>query len=513
MGLLAKGRCGFDMVQFAGILEKLLIHREKSPALRRLIYAVYLIPPVGAAVFTWHEMTHTEMVWSSTEITKPHDAYQSDQKRVSWIEAAGSWLAGEADDERHWSPKDAYKTAFLNEFSKDYFGRASRFGVFSEDMRRPSLTVILKNDASSRSLLVNSVSVIAVLEDQRPFDWRAVDVSTNLAIEASDWDASQQRTPLLFINDGIGPILKLNADISTDQGFPLLSLTQEEPIETQIRTFLWAQQPGYVGPRPDSFHGGLTTPLYRIIGDDEIIDDGWDVIDCASPEPEDYRCNGVVPDRYENIITIARLEALTEIQRANAINVDYSFEDLKNEAYAGQQTAALPTPIYWYRFSDDLLYRLPTNEPQSMKMLSRGDFGLPTDTAARAGTGIVDLAKAFFGVSKEGPKGVGLIKAELDIEAASIPECGFARAIAEPRTLLQGGGYVSVSLGLDSPKNGRYRLRFLINGEERHALSLDLMAPEQMHFDGNAETTRFTSYEDKPASPCAASPDQEPDGE
>ena len=239
------------------------------------------------------------------------------------------------------------------------------------------------------------------------------------------------------------------------------------------------------------------------------------MIDCTPAEPDDYRCEGVVKDRYERIGTVTRLGEITDVQRTSAIEVEYSFEDLKKKPYSGQQTVALPAPIYWYRWSDELLSELPFEGPIAMAPAS-GDMPPLINQGRTAASAYIDdainLAKELFGVSVEGPKGVGLIKADLEIDATDIPECGFDQAIAEPRTLLQGGGFVSVNVNLDGPRNGRYRLRFLINGEERHALTLDMMVPSPLYFDGDSETTRFVSYEDEPPPQCGLSETQAASG-
>jgi hypothetical protein len=101
-----------------------------------------------------------------------------------------------------------------------------------------------------------------------------------------------------------------------------------------------------------------------------------------------------------------------------------------------------------------------------------------------------------------GPKGVGLITTELDIDIAGMPECGFAKAIAEPRTLLQGGGFVSISLDLEKPRNGQYKLRFLINGEDRHALKVNFLVPEELSYDADVDNTRFVDYDPGQAPAC-----------
>ena len=237
------------MAKIAGLLEKLFGHRDKPPLFRLFIYAAYIVPPVAVALLTWHEMTHTQMVWSSTEITRPHDAYRTDiAEDEAWSSVLPFDLVEVDAPTRHWFPRASYKEAFLKEFSKAHFGRASRFDVFSPDMDQPSLTVILENDASSRSLLVNSISVVATLEDERPFDWRDVDVSASLMIEAASSDSYGLNDALTFVNTGIGPILNLNADLSTDQGLLLGPFQPQAPIETREQAALWAQQPDYAGP-------------------------------------------------------------------------------------------------------------------------------------------------------------------------------------------------------------------------------------------------------------------------
>jgi hypothetical protein len=485
------------MVQIASVLEKIFLHQDKPPVFRALIYAAYIVPPVAVGLLTWHEMTNTEMVWSSTEITRPHDAYRPEGGGNASVNIAGATLTRESESPNYWRPTEAYRTAFLSEFSKAYFGRSSRFNVFSPDMERASLTVILKNDASSRSILVNSISVVAMLEDEQPFDWRDLDVSTSLTVKHSGW-----RGDLTFVNTGTGPIVKLAAALTADGGWPFVTFQPEAGLLDEWSMTLTPADENLIGPFSDEgdAHGEV---LYRVIEEGESVANVDAVIDCRPEEPLDDRCYGVIRDRYEEVTSITRLAELTDIQRAGAVDVDYSYEDLKRNPMSGRETIVLPTPLYWYQANDRLLQSLPLEEEYPAELAYGADSGgFSSDDVAGFGSGaIVDLAKQLFGVAVEGPKGVGLITTELDVDLADMPECGFARAIAEPRTLLQGGGFVSISVNLEKPKNGRYALRFLINGEDRHALALDFLVPDHLTFDGDVETPRFIDYE--PGSPPA----------
>ena len=487
------------MVQIASVLEKVLLHREKPPLLRALIYAAYIVPPIAVAMLTWHEMTNTQMVWSSTEITRPHDAYKIEGGSEMLSGIAGMTFREGADDRKRWRPTESYKTAFLAEFSKAYFSRPSRFEVFSPDMEQASLTVILKNDASSRSILVNSVSVVAMFEDHRPFDWRDLDVSTSLAIRPSSGSGD-----LTFVNTGTGPITKLIAGMTGDNGWPFVTFEPEDGLLDEWPMTLVPEDGSFVGPFAD--HGdALMQTLFRVIEEGEDIADQDAVIDCRPLDPVDYRCESVIRDRYEEVTSVSRLAELTDIKRVSTVNVDYSFEDLKRVATSGQETISFAEPIYWYRGHDDLLDMLPIDPEAEFGTSAQGAAAdqYSHDEGGGFGSGdIIELAKSLFGVAVEGPKGVGLIKTELDIDLTDMPECGFAKAIAEPRTLLQGGGFVSVSLNLETPRNGQYLIRFLINGEDRHALTVDFLVPDQLSFDGDVETTRFVDYAPGPEPAC-----------
>ncbi len=492
------------MVQIANVLEKVFLHREKPAFFRALIYAAYIVPPIAVALLTWHEMTNTEMVWSSTEITRPHDAYLSESEQEDLANTAGLALTQQSSGLNHWRPTEAYRTAFLSEFSKAYFSRPTRFDVFSPDMERASLTVILKNDASSRSILINSISVVAMLEDERPFDWRDLDVSASLSVKPGGWHGD-----ITFVNSGTGPILNLVAAMTADDGWPLVTFESEWELADEWRMSLAPEEGGFAGPFPDDGdeHGET---LYRVIEDGESVANEEAVIDCRPQEPADDRCYGVVRDRYEEVTSVSRLAELTDIKRVSAVDVDYAFVDLKRSKTSSQETITLPTPIYWYRIDDSLLHSLPFEEDYPAELAYGLDDGggFSFDQVADLSAGdVVALAKQLFGVAVEGPKGVGLITTELDVDLADMPECGFAKAISEPRTLLQGGGFVSISINLEKPRNGQYSLRFLINGEDRHALSVDFLVPDQLSFDGDVETTRFVDYDPGPPPACGLSGD------
>ena len=421
------------MVQIASVLEKVLLHRDKPPIFRALIYAAYIVPPVAVALLTWHEMTNTQMVWSSTEITRPHDAYEAEGEAEALASIVGATLNG---GRKHWRPTKSYKAAFLSEFSKAYFQRPSRFEVFSQDMERASLTVILKNDASSRSILVNSVSAVAKLEDHRPFDWRDVDVSTGLMIRPGDWNGA-----LDFINTGNGPILALNATLTGDDGWPFVNFVPELSLADELSMSLAPADESFVGPYVEDGND-LGETLYRVLRDDESMASQDAVIDCRPLEPIDGRCYDIIRGRYEEVTSVSRLAELTEIRRVSNIDVDYSYEDLKSVTTSGQKSISLGQPIYWYRQHERLLDALPIDPDLAIGDYS-GDESAGSDfsydqVGGFASGDVVQLAKKLFGVAVEGPKGVGLITTELDIDLAGMPECGFSQAIAEPRTLLQG---------------------------------------------------------------------------
>lgn len=490
------------MVQIASILEKVFLHRDKPPLLRGLLYAAYVIPPVAIALLTWHEMTNTEMVWPSTEITRPHDAYRSERKTSAAAGIARSATIPSDEYRTHWRPTDAHRSAFLSEFSKAYFSRPSRFNVFLPDMERASLTVILKNDASSRSILVNSISVVAMLEHDRPFDWRSLDVSADLTVRPGEWNGA-----LAFVNTGIGPILRLAATLTSDSGWRFEPFQPDGGLAHDWPMSLTPEDDAYVGPFTD-IENTLAETLYRVIDDDDSpISDGV-MVDCRPPEPIDDRCIGVVRDLYEEVTSVARLAELTDLQRVSAIDIDYRFEDLKGNPKSGQESVTLPEQLYWYRGNDQLLDTLPPIDDLSTSLAYDEAVGAdwPSEGAGD-GFGSVDfvgLAKQLFGVAVEGPKGVGLITTELDIDLEDMPECGFAKAIAEPRTLLQGSGFVSISVNLNRPRNGQYLLRFLINGDDRHALSVDFLVPDQLRFDSDVQTTQFIDYNAGPPTACGA---------
>lgn len=189
------------MSQFTTALEKVFIHKDKPPFLRLLIYAAYLVPPIAVVALTWHDRNFAELELHSTEITQPHNAYQ----RVSVSPDV-------------WSLKPEYKTGFHKAFSRHYFKDARNWLVYRPGTKTATLTVVLKNSATSRSILINSVSVIAKLDKRVPFDWQALDVGTKLVFGSSDgW--------LDIFDRGTGPILDIEAEIKAGGGLATKQLS------------------------------------------------------------------------------------------------------------------------------------------------------------------------------------------------------------------------------------------------------------------------------------------------
>ncbi|MEM9439963.1 MAG: hypothetical protein AAGA73_05920, partial [Pseudomonadota bacterium] len=340
-----------------------------------------------------------------------------------------------------------------------------------------------------------------------PFDWRRLDVATDLTIQPAEWNGT-----LTFINSGTGPILNLAATLTGDDKRPFEPFKPEGLLTHKWLVSLTPKGGTYIGPFPDISDAHVET-LYRTIDPKESTTSRGPFVDCRPIEPVDHRCNGVVRALYEEVTSVTRLMELTDLKRVSSIDIDYRlsiidyrFEDLKGHLSSGQQTIALPQQLYWYRKSPQLLDRLPMiDDPSTSLAYDEGSGGEWSSDEESIGFGPVDvvgLAKQLFGVAVEGPKGVGLITTELDIDLEDLPECSFAKAIAEPRTLLQGSGLVSISVNLNKPRNGRYLLRFLLNGRDRHALSINFLVPDRLRFGSDVQTSQFTNYDAGPPPVC-----------